>query len=81
MGVKDFYLYTTNKTVEACVEWDSLSFSSLQPPGAWWSIQRKVTHTNHNVGSAWPEITTFPLHCKIEKSESDCTLTYQQVTQ
>jgi len=58
-----------------------VSFSSLQAPGALWSIQRKVNHTNHNVGSAGPEITTFHQHCKIEKSGDDRTRTYLQVTQ
>jgi len=28
-----------------------------------------------------PEITTFPLHCKIEKREDDRTRTYLQVAQ
>ena len=38
-------------------------------------------HTNHYVGSAWPEITTVPLHCKFEKSEDHRMHTYLQVTQ
>ena len=73
-------LYTANTTAEACAEWISLSFSSLQAPGALWSIQHKPPHTNHNVGAAWLEMTTFPLHCKIEKNKDDRKRTYLQVT-
>jgi len=40
-----------------------------------------MPHTNHNVGSARPEITTFPLHSKIEKSEDHRRRTYLQVTE
>jgi len=81
MGVEELLLYTANKTVEACVDWVSALYSHLARVVNSLSIQRKVTHTNHNVGPAWSEITTFPLHCKIEKSEGDRTRTYQQVTQ
>jgi len=56
-------LYTANKTVEACAERVSALYSHLERVVNSWSIQRKVIHTNYNVGSVWPEITTSLLHC------------------
>jgi len=55
-----------NKTVEACAEW---LIMATTPHTVLRSIQRKVTHTNHNVSSAWPKNFTFPLHCEVEERE------------
>jgi len=41
----------------------------------------RKTPSNHNVGSAWHELVTNSLLCKIEKSVDDLKLTYLQVTQ
>jgi len=69
-------LHTANTTIKACPERVS-EINRLCTNKPYRRVMRNPPpDTNHYVGSAWPELVTNSVPCKIQKSADHCNRTY-----